>query len=258
MGDGTTKPIEQVKVGDTVLSKNEQTGEIAAKRVTNVSVRADIWTRKLSFEGGAVLETTDEHPLYVGGRGFVKAKEVGIGTSIVTRAGPSVQLVSAVAGQAQTVYNFEVEDYHTYFVGQGEVWVHNQCGTYWNGTDWVDASGNVVPKPAVLRTSGADATLDKADTVINGCGVKINSGHGFNRPHTGPNGVVKDIRSTGLSMDQVEDALLKDLSSLLHSGNTSGVGQMMTRQVSVNGHTIEYRVMEYAPGQYAISTYYLL
>ena len=58
MGDGTTQPIEQVKVGDTVLSKNEKTGEVAAKKVLHTNVRHDIWTRKLTFEGGNVLETT--------------------------------------------------------------------------------------------------------------------------------------------------------------------------------------------------------
>ncbi len=26
------------------------------------------------------------------------------------------------------VYNFEVEDFHTYFVGEEGVWVHNICG----------------------------------------------------------------------------------------------------------------------------------
>ena len=118
MNDGTTKPIEQVKVGDTVLSKNEKTGEIAAKKVTNVSVRADIWTRKLTFDNSAVLETTDEHPLYVEGRGFVKAKEVGIGSSIVTRAGPGAKVVAVEADVRQaTVYNFTVDEFHTYFVG---------------------------------------------------------------------------------------------------------------------------------------------
>ena len=27
-----------------------------------------------------------------------------------------------------TVYNFAVEDYHTYFVGENDVLVHNKCG----------------------------------------------------------------------------------------------------------------------------------
>ena len=126
MSDGTTKPIEQVKTGDLVLSKNEKTGEIAAKRVTNVSVRAAIWTRKLSFDNGAILETTDEHPLYVEGRGFVKAKEAGIGSSIVTRAGPGAKVVGVQADVRQaTVYNFTVDEFHTYFVGQNALWAHN-------------------------------------------------------------------------------------------------------------------------------------
>ena len=126
MSDGTTKPIEQVKVGDTVLSKNEKTGEIAPKRVSHVSVRAAIWTRKLTFDGGVVLETTDEHPLYIEGSGFAKAKEVGIGSSIVTRAGPSAKVVAVEADVRQaTVYNFTVDEFHTYFVGDAALWVHN-------------------------------------------------------------------------------------------------------------------------------------
>ena len=126
MGDGTTKPIEQVRVGDTVLSKNEQTGEVAAKKVLHTSVRQNIWTRKLSFDNGAILETTDEHPLYVEGRGFVKAKEVGIGSSIVTRAGPSAKVVGVEADvRRATVYNFTVDEFHNYFVGSQALWVHN-------------------------------------------------------------------------------------------------------------------------------------
>ena len=96
----------------------------------HTSVRQNIWTRKLTFENGAILETTDEHPLYVEGRGFVKAKEVGIGSSIVTRAGPGAKVVGVQADVRQaTVYNFTVDAFHTYFVGSQALWVHNtDCG----------------------------------------------------------------------------------------------------------------------------------
>ena len=30
-------------------------------------------------------------------------------------------------GRIETVYNFEVESYHTYFVGDSEIWAHNTC-----------------------------------------------------------------------------------------------------------------------------------
>ena len=40
--------------------------------------------------------------------------------------------------ESVTVYNFKVKDYHTYFVGENKVWVHNsECGIQENG--YVDA-----------------------------------------------------------------------------------------------------------------------
>ena len=169
MADGTLKPIEQVKVGDLVLSKNEQTGEIAPKKVSHVSVRADIWTRKLSFDNGAILETTDEHPLYVDGRGFVKAKEVGIGNSIVTRAGPGAKVVGVQVDVRQaTVYNFTVDAFHSYFVGQDALWVHNVTECFEKLPDnqavnW-SATNNRL-EPLDIHPVGADGTLDTANRI---------------------------------------------------------------------------------------------
>ena len=178
MSDDTTKPIEQVKIGDTVLSKNEQTGAVAAKRVTNVSVRADIWTRKLSFDNGAVLETTDEHPLYADGRGFVKAKEVGIGNSIVTRAGPSAKVVVVEADVKQaTVYNFTVDDFHTYFVGDSALWVHNvDCKTYPESgvtryDETLQASGT--PQKQIFEAGDNTQPITDIDKVIEGADGNI-------------------------------------------------------------------------------------
>lgn len=71
-----------------------------------------------------------ESPFSVRDRGFVPAGGLAIGNAIVTRAGPDV-VVAKVAWKRHIegvpVYNFEVEDDHTYFVGKagGGVWVHN-------------------------------------------------------------------------------------------------------------------------------------
>jgi hypothetical protein len=79
----------------------------------------------------------DEHPFYVSEKGFVPAKSLGIGTEVVTRAGPKTTLKAdkngKIASSFSTVrvtnverrvgkasvkaYNFVVADYHTYFVG---------------------------------------------------------------------------------------------------------------------------------------------
>ncbi|MDX1931075.1 MAG: Hint domain-containing protein [Capsulimonadales bacterium] len=95
----------------------------------------------LSDRSGRIVEriaATPEHPFFTT-RGQVKAGDLGIGTEILTRAGPplvvaKVERVTRPEGVA--VYNFEVEGdakagekAHSYFVGQasGGAWVHNGC-----------------------------------------------------------------------------------------------------------------------------------
>ena len=132
MADGSFKPIEQVKAGDFVLSRDPaQLGvnRIEAKKVMQTSVRNNIHTLSLSFDDGETIETTGEHPFYVTGEGFVPAGRLAIGNAIVTRAGPATRLVkSAWNAASKTVYNFTVEGDHTYFVGKncGGLWVQQR------------------------------------------------------------------------------------------------------------------------------------
>jgi len=63
-------------------------------------------------------------------KGWSQASRLGIGTSIVTRAGPELIVKGVVRVQRPggiPVYNFSVEDNRTYYVGKafGGVWVHN-------------------------------------------------------------------------------------------------------------------------------------
>lgn len=135
--------IEEIQAGDLVVSRNPDTGKTGINRVTSVSRRTvgEVVTLSLAnaYTGDVVdrITTTPDHPFFVDGQGFVEAGSLGIGTQIVTRAGPSLVIVSA---ERQTqpggyfVYNFEVEGAHSYFVGtaNGGIWVHNNdCTIYW-------------------------------------------------------------------------------------------------------------------------------
>jgi hypothetical protein len=139
MADGSMKAIEQVKAGDEVLSRDAFTGQTAGKKVKNLTVREVGDTLRLWFSDGSQIEATANHPFF----GFVsgskapmlsltQAGHLGIGTSIITRAGPAygwntLSLVNAKHQNRRTrVYNFEVEGFHTYFVGKNALWVHNQ------------------------------------------------------------------------------------------------------------------------------------
>jgi RHS repeat-associated protein len=128
MADGSSKPIEQVKVGDRVLARDEVSGQTAAKGVKQVFAREVNETVVLTLPGGERIETTANHPFYVEGRGFLPAGELGIGALIVSRAGPTLKIAKIERRPLRTrVFNFEVEDFHSYFVGMvhGGAWVHN-------------------------------------------------------------------------------------------------------------------------------------
>ena len=73
---------------------------------------------------------TREHPFYVPVRGWTAACDLRAGDILVRSNGEYV-VVEAVEHELLesplTVYNFEVEDFHTYHVGSASVLVHNDC-----------------------------------------------------------------------------------------------------------------------------------
>ena len=73
---------------------------------------------------------TREHPFYVPVRGWTAACDLRAGDILVRSNGEYV-VVEAIEHELLespiTVYNFEVEDFHTYHVGSASVLVHNQC-----------------------------------------------------------------------------------------------------------------------------------
>jgi hypothetical protein len=116
--------------------------------------------------GGRLIGTTAEHPFYVADRGWLPAAELRIGDWVVAERGDPIRVEGiADSGRVETVYNLEVEDDHTYFVGEESwgfaVWAHNAYAKRMSGsakaakarqyaddvkagraTDW----GNLTPK----------------------------------------------------------------------------------------------------------------
>jgi len=81
--------------------------------------------------------TTVDHPFYVKNQGFIKAGELIVGDELLDVNG-NVLLVEnfdvELTDKPVKVYNFQVEDFHTYFVGTSQIMVHNSdCGIQENG-----------------------------------------------------------------------------------------------------------------------------
>jgi RHS repeat-associated protein len=124
--------IETLEVGDLVIAKNEDTGEVAPRAVT--ATFADPHEDGLvltlaTAEGQAEpITTTSEHPFYVMGKGFLPAKQVEGGDRIVhiDPDTPATVVETDSTPLALVAYNIEVAEFHTYFVGKQRAWVHNR------------------------------------------------------------------------------------------------------------------------------------
>ena len=123
------KAIEDVAVGDRVLSRGEE-GDVSYERVTRLFVHGDAEEVALTFTDvhgtGASIITTPDHPFRVESGKWVTAGRLDIGDNVVTAEGGLATLSAALSLEKRgTVYNFEVERTHTYFVGDAKLWVHN-------------------------------------------------------------------------------------------------------------------------------------
>ena len=82
---------------------------------------------------GEEIVTTVDHPFYVNSRGFVKAGELAIGDELLD-PNKNILLVEnfdvELTEEPVKVYNFEVEDFHTYHVCTLGVLVHNASKDY--------------------------------------------------------------------------------------------------------------------------------
>ena len=124
--------IENIKAGDKVISTDPETFETAEKRVLETYIREDSKLIHLVINGEEIV-TTETHPFYVNNRGFVNAGELIVGDELLDVNG-NVLLVEnfdvELTDEPVTVYNFQVEDFHTYHVSGFGVLVHNASRKY--------------------------------------------------------------------------------------------------------------------------------
>jgi len=79
------------------------------------------------------IETTPTHPFWVIGKGWVAAGDMEVGDKVYLYSGEGREIKELKFEHLDSpikVYNFEVEDWHTYFVSEHDVFVHNSCKGY--------------------------------------------------------------------------------------------------------------------------------
>lgn len=145
MSDGKTKPIKEVKTGDTILTrKSESASDLVGAKV--IGIHSQEVSGYLIINGN--LRITTNHRLWVNG-GWQEAGNIQKGDSLLDYNNQEV-MISSIEWQAGKflVYNLTIEKYKTYFA-QG-FWAHNQKGAnrqvfkdtaYWNPSVQTDTNG---------------------------------------------------------------------------------------------------------------------
>ncbi|WP_204070719.1 Hint domain-containing protein [Sphaerisporangium krabiense] len=185
MADGTHKPIEQVRVGDWVLTTDPLTGKTGpglvlalidgsgVKSLVQVAVDADPEQKRPPN----TLTATDGHPFWVPRLGkWVTARMLGTGTSLKTVADDHAKLTAVRKWTAGArVYNLSVAGPHTYYVtvGTQDVLVHNSTPC-WTPTG--QPISKIPPEWGPGRPNKKGVGTRWQDPKNQGSGVRIDKG----------------------------------------------------------------------------------
>ena len=122
--DGS-KNIEDIKVGDYVLSYNQETNEQVYAKVLNTYTSQTTALCAIGY-GETTIASTLNHPYYVDGE-WVEAQYVQVGDKLTLANNDEVVVNSAktIDCEATNVYNLNVDITHTYYADG--VLVHNAC-----------------------------------------------------------------------------------------------------------------------------------
>ncbi|HYD46764.1 MAG TPA: polymorphic toxin-type HINT domain-containing protein [Terriglobales bacterium] len=156
------RPIREIKVGERVWSFDEKSGLRKLAKVTETYVRPARQLRRLQI-GRDTLHLTDSHPIWIEGKGWLRANAVAAGDIARTDDGQQLAVIGNEPSDANTffagydrgadlvaaaqkplyavqkaafstkdgasagaVYNIEVEGSHNYYVGAQRILVHNK------------------------------------------------------------------------------------------------------------------------------------
>jgi hypothetical protein len=158
--------IETVRAGDKVTSTDPETFEVAEKKVLETYVRETTELVHLTINDESVA-TTRDHPFYVQSRGFVNAGDLHTGDKLRDAEGRELIVEDIAYETTETptkVYNFQVEDFHTYHVGERGVLVHN--ANYQSPDKCVGETANAIEAEFPGRVEAINRPVYRSDGSI--------------------------------------------------------------------------------------------
>jgi hypothetical protein len=124
------KNIEEIRIEDEVNSYCQDSSRFSFNKVIRLYKNKTDIILKITLENLEVIETTLGHPFFVLGKGYLKANELTLNDKLMNEKGEkvSIQNLEMLKVDSLPTYNFEVENYHSYFVSKSKILVHNTSG----------------------------------------------------------------------------------------------------------------------------------
>jgi Flp pilus assembly pilin Flp len=196
------RAIESVRVGDRIWARDLHTGAVALRPVVNTyrTSHVPVVDLELSFDLGQTeqLFVTRNHLFWVEGAGWVRADALAAQPLWSTEAQLSAH-PHELKAEPTTVYNLEVSDFHSYFVGHSHVLVHNGDPDSEGCPGSADDSSNPPPpeNPPPAETSG-NAPLECGET--GGYKDALGGGTASRAQRRGANGMERDHIPSGQAL----------------------------------------------------------
>ncbi len=122
--------IERIRIGDLVLAKHFETGEVRFQPVLRTTIREPERLIRITLSENAegkshVIRASGGHPFWVSGKGWVRARELDEGVRLHGLERFTQVKEVEVEEKATKTYNLVVADFHSYFVGSEAILSHD-------------------------------------------------------------------------------------------------------------------------------------
>lgn len=121
--DRGTVPIEDLIMGDIVLSQDPTTGALSYRPIVATHHNPPSKTFEVRIDGETIV-SSEFHRFWIAGRGWVMARDLKVG-DVVRALGRTATVEAIDDGQVQPVFNLSVADSRSFFVGELGALVHD-------------------------------------------------------------------------------------------------------------------------------------
>ncbi len=117
-------PIEKIRTGDLVLSQDVTSGALEFRPILVVHHNPPNRTLRITLSDNHVLVASIYHRFWRSGKGWAQARELKSG-DLLRSLGSTLRVVSVEPGKVEPLFNLDVAQNRSFFVGESNVLVHD-------------------------------------------------------------------------------------------------------------------------------------